>query len=198
MLANLTVTWMPLIPLMISSGNILTSTLDSHAPLCTKTVTVRLECKGFNDELASIKHDLCKLAQIKSHCSLAVQSSLPALNINHSSFTKPCTSFSFSSFQTLSQTDVLELTKGSPIKACPLDPVPASVFKYCLLSLLPVLTSIVNLSLQTGIISSSFESAQLTPIIKKANLDPESLSNYHTISSHNYVFCNPYFYLVSR
>ncbi len=47
--------------------------------------------------------------------------------------------------------------------------------------------AIVNLSLQTGVIPSSLESAQLTPIIKKANLDPGSLTNYWPISNLNYV-----------
>ncbi len=42
-------------------------------------------------------------------------------------------------------------------------------------------------SLQTGIIPSSLKAAQLTPIIKKANLDPESLSNYRPISNLNYI-----------
>ena len=36
-------------------NNTLTDTLDSHAPLRSKTVTVRPECKWFNNELSSTK-----------------------------------------------------------------------------------------------------------------------------------------------
>ena len=79
------------------------------------------------------------------------------------------------------------IIKGSPIEACPLDLVPASLFKACLPALLPTLTAIVNLSFQTGAIPSSLKVVQLSPIIKKANLDPESLANYLPISNLNYV-----------
>ena len=106
-----------------------------------------------------------------------IKSSLPAPGSNLNFFPEPPASSSFSSFKLLFQADVLELIKGSPIKACLLDPVPASLFKSCLPALLPALTSIVNQSLQTGVIPSSLKGAQLT-LTKKANLDPESLPAY--------------------
>ena len=58
--------------LLGSYDKVLTSMLDSHAPLHTKTITVRPECKWFNNSLGAIKHDLHKLEQIKHNSSLAV------------------------------------------------------------------------------------------------------------------------------
>ncbi len=107
--------------------------------------------------------------------------------MNQNNFPKPPASSTFSIFYPLSQTEVLELSKGSPIKACPHDPVPASPFRSRLSSLLPTLISIVNLFLQTGTIPTLLQSAQLTPIIKNVNLDPESLHNYHLISNFSYL-----------
>ncbi len=242
--------------LLGSYDKVLTSTLDNHAPVRTKTVTVRPECKWFNNSLGAIKRDLRKLEQVKNNSGLAVhelmfqaaakdyrkaktrrkieyfnslisessdnqgsvfriadtllhksseptlpahddpvtlaqdflaffddkvakiKSSLPVSDPNQNLFPEPPAPTTFSTFKLLSQAEVLELVKGSPIKACPLDPVPASLFKACLPALLPTLTSIVNLSLQSGVIPASLKAAQLSPIIKKANLDPESLSNY--------------------
>ena len=113
--------------------------------------------------------------------------SLPVSDPNQNLFPEPSASTAFSSFKLLSQAEVLELIKGSPIKACPLDLVPASLFKACLPALLPTITAIVNLSLQTGVIPTSLKVAQLSPIIKKTNLHPESLANYQPISNLNYV-----------
>ena len=100
----------------------------------------------FNDKVAKIK------------------SSLPVPDSNQNPFPEPSASSTFTSFKPLSQAEVLE-----PIKARPLDPIPASLFKSCLPALLPTLTAIVNQSLQTGVIPSSLKAAQLSPIIKKAN-----------------------------
>ena len=47
----------------------------------------------------------------------------------------------------------------------------------------PVITRLVNLSLTTGICSSSQKSAIITPLLNKASLDPVSLKNYRPVSS---------------
>ena len=151
-------------------ANLLHKSSEPTLPTHDYPVTLAQDFLSFFDE---------KVAKIKS--------SLPVPNPSTNSFPEPSASTTFSSFKLLSEADVLELIKGSPIKACPLDPVPASLFKSCLPALLLAPTSIVNLSLQTSIVPSSLKAAQLSPIIKKANLDPESLSNYRPISNLNYV-----------
>ncbi len=104
-----------------------------------------------------------------------IQASMPLLprhNASEKPFPEPAALSSFKEFEPLTPKQVLELINKSPIKSCPLDPVPADIFKSCLPALLPVLTSIVNLSLQTGVFPTQLKQVQLSPIIKKHNLDP--------------------------
>ena len=54
-------------------------------------------------------------------------------------------------------------------------------------ALLPVLTAIVNHSLQSGIFPDHLKQAQLSPILKKFNLDPETLNNYRPISNLSFI-----------
>ncbi len=58
----------------------------------------------------------------------------------------------------------------SPTKSCSPDPIPTSVMKQCLDLLLPVITSIINLSLSTGEFNSAKKLALITPLIKKLGL----------------------------
>lgn len=69
------------------------------------------------------------------------------------------------------------------IKSCPLDPVPASVLKQCTSVLLPVLTQIVNQSLNLAAFPDCFKLALLNPLLKKPTLDVEVLSNFRPISN---------------
>ena len=49
--------------------------------------------------------------------------------------------------------------------------------------LIDTITSIVNSSLREGRVPTSFKTAAITPLIKKANLDPEILKNYRPVSN---------------
>ena len=71
-------------------------------------------------------------------------------------------------------------------KCCSLDPIPTWLFKNCLPSLLPIVTNIVNQSLES-IMPSSYKEAVLTSILKKPNMDPEVLKNYRPVSNIPYV-----------
>lgn len=73
------------------------------------------------------------------------------------------------------------------LTSCELDPVPASVFSQCLPQLLPVITDIVNTSLQTGSFPSAFKTAIVRPLLKKHNLDPNNLSNYRPVSNLSFI-----------
>ncbi len=90
-------------------------------------------------------------------------------------------------FTVLSQKDVLDLIKGSPIRSSTIDPIPVDLFILSIPTLLPVLTQIINLSLQTGIFPTKLKHAQLSPILKKFNLDPDTLNNYRPISNLPYI-----------
>ena len=78
----------------------------------------------------------------------------------------------------LTLSDVSELLCKMTIKSCPLDPVPASVLKQCTSVLLPVMTQIVNLSLNLAALPDSFKLALFTlnPLLKKSTLDVEVFS----------------------
>ena len=59
-----------------------------------------------------------------------------------------------------------------PQKSCDLDPIPTSVFYDCLDEIIPVVTSITNKSLSSGIVPRCFKHALVKPLLKKASLDP--------------------------
>jgi len=54
----------------------------------------------------------------------------------------------------------------SPDKQGDLDPIPTSLLKECVNMLAPVITTIVNLSLDTGTFPSLFKQAVVTPLLK--------------------------------
>ena len=74
-----------------------------------------------------------------------------------------------------------------PTTSCVLDPLPTHLLKTNVDILSPVITRIVNLSLTTGKFPSSQKSSIITPFLKKASLDPESLKNYRPVSNLTFV-----------
>ena len=56
-------------------------------------------------------------------------------------------------------------------KSCELDPIPTSLVLECLDTVLSNMTSIINDSLTSGILPSSYKSAIVTPLLKKPSLD---------------------------
>ncbi len=71
----------------------------------------------------------------------------------------------------------------SGTKTCPLDPLPTILLNKCLGLLLPIITSIVNLSLKFGSMPADLKEALLTPLIKKLFMDSEILKNFRPISN---------------
>ena len=55
-----------------------------------------------------------------------------------------------------------------PTKSCSLDPVPTKVVKDCLDELVPLLTVIINQSLQSGVFPDVWKEALVTPTLKKS------------------------------
>ena len=102
-------------------------------------------------------------------------------------FPEPPSISSLSTFKTVSAKEVLDLIKHSPIKSSPLDPIPAAVFSKSYPTLINILVSIINLSLQDGHVPDLLKDAQLTPILKKHNLDRDVLNNYRPISNLSYL-----------
>ena len=84
-----------------------------------------------------------------------------------------------------------ELSKFSPTsedelsglasKSCSLDPVPASLLRYCIDDLLPIIKRVVNLSFNSASMPSSMKNAVLSPLLKKPSLDFEIFSNFRPV-----------------
>ena len=81
----------------------------------------------------------------------------------------------FVSFQTMSEDEVLKIIKSTPTKSCDLDPIPTSLVLDCISVLLTPITNIVNYYLQEGSFPSCFNTAHVTPLLKKLVLT-ETLS----------------------
>ena len=86
-------------------------------------------------------------------------------------------------FKLLLQDDVEQILRGMGTKSCPLDPIPTWLLKNCLIELLPMITTIVNLSLQTASFPKVLKTALVRPLLKKTSLDPDVLGNYRPVSN---------------
>ncbi|XP_076848845.1 uncharacterized protein LOC143496560 [Brachyhypopomus gauderio] len=94
----------------------------------------------------------------------------------------PTPPFSLTSFSPLSAETVLQLLTSSSPTTCPLDPIPSTLLQTISHELLPFISTIINNSLSSGIVPSSFKAARVVPILKKPNLDATNISNYRPVS----------------
>jgi hypothetical protein len=88
-----------------------------------------------------------------------------------------------SSFEQISEADVLSVIMESPNKQCDLDYLPTWLLKNCADSLAPFITRIVNKSLSSGVFPESWKHAKITPLIKKTGLDPSLPASYRPVSN---------------
>ena len=83
-----------------------------------------------------------KIATIRTELSNEATSSIQSREANE----KLC-HVEFTEFSVMSEREVESCVDTIGKKSCDLDPIPASILKECKSTLLPVLTSIVNMSL---------------------------------------------------
>ena len=88
-----------------------------------------------------------------------------------------------SQFQLVTEDTLHEVIMKCPSKSCSLDPMPTWLVKQHLPVLTPILTKIVNSSLSSGSFPSGLRKAIITPILKKASLDKNTLGNYRPVSN---------------
>jgi len=69
----------------------------------------------------------------------------------------------------------------------PLDLIPTKLLKSCIDSLLPPITTIINLSLAEGTFPASFKTAIVKPLLKKYSLPHDDLASYRPISNLNFI-----------
>ena len=84
---------------------------------------------------------------------------------------------------TYSDENVLGLIRGSTIKACALNPLPANIMRKCYSSLVPIFRRVINLSLSSGLLPKELKVALLSPLLKKLNADSEQFSNLPPVSN---------------
>ena len=84
-------------------------------------------------------------------------------------------------FPTTSVSDTCQLIFKSPSPSCVLDPVPTWLLKHIADDLAPFLTHLINSSITSGVVPRSMKHVIVTPVLKKANLNPDNLTNYRPI-----------------
>ena len=91
-----------------------------------------------------------------------------------------------SKFDLLSQEEVRDLVRASKKKTCSLDPIPTKLVFECLDILLPVITKIINYSLEHDVFPSAWKNALVFPLLKKDGLEP-IFKNYRPVSNLQYI-----------
>ena len=74
-----------------------------------------------------------------------------------------------SEFQPLSEEAVRKMAVAS-MKTCTLDPLPSSILLVCIEELLPVISRMVNVSLENGYFADDWKRAVVHPLLKKSGL----------------------------
>ena len=77
----------------------------------------------------------------------------------------------FTTFEPVTPDYVRKLIVNSPNKSCASDLVPTTIVKDCVDVLLPVVTTMINLSLKDGFFPDKWKEALAKPILKKPNAD---------------------------
>ena len=87
-------------------------------------------------------------------------------------------------FTLLTEHEVRKLIEAMPKKTCALNPMPTPFLVACIDTLLPVLTKIINLSLQNGIFADQWKCALVHPLLKKLGL---IFQNFRPVSNLQYI-----------
>ena len=90
-------------------------------------------------------------------------------------------------FESFTGVEIRKLLAKSASAFCELDPVPTELVKSCQDVLLTPVARIINVSLQTGVFPKSMKSARVKPLIKKQDLDCNTLKNYRHVSDLSFI-----------
>jgi len=116
------------------------------------------------------------------------RSSLLDLSIKQT-FNAPPPSFTnydgvlFSEFKPVTEKEIWDLIVTSSPNTFILDPLPTSIVKEQIDVSVPVITDIINMSLSSGTVPKQLKIAVVTPLLKKLNLDTNTLKNYRPVSN---------------
>ena len=118
-----------------------------------------------------------KITAIRSKMTANARSPSRDLQVTEST----TTDITFSNFTPLSEEAVKKLALACK-KSCELDPLPSSILSLHLDELLPVITRIVNLSLESGLFAGVWKNALVRPLLKKPGLEPIN-KNFRPVSN---------------
>jgi len=86
-------------------------------------------------------------------------------------------------FDPVTDDEVATLLKTVADKQCALDPVPTWLVKQCADILVPVITTMVNLSVSSATFPHSQKLARVLPLLKKPDMDVFDLKSYRPVST---------------
>ena len=86
-------------------------------------------------------------------------------------------------FTNISQREVEAIIGKMKPSTCSLDPFPTALLKTHITAISPLITTVINTSLQSGHVPPPLKTAIITPLLKKPTLDPEVHANYRPISN---------------
>ena len=89
----------------------------------------------------------------------------------------------FSSFTECRGEDLEKILTKMPSKTSSLDPVPVWLIKRSLPVLMPVLEHIINTSMATGQVPPGLKEGRITPVLKKTDLNTDTLKNYRPVTT---------------
>ena len=100
--------------------------------------------------------------------------------------TSTVTASCFFEFNLLSESEVFDLITSSSKKSCPLDPIPTKLLTKYVDVLLPPITKIINLSLDSGYFPRTWKCALVRPLLKKDGLPPV-FKNFRPVSNFSFI-----------
>ena len=68
-------------------------------------------------------------------------------------------------------------------KSCELDPIPVRILRACAASVLPTITNVLTISLETGFIPTVLKETIVEPLPKKSTLSLEDFNNFGPVSN---------------
>jgi hypothetical protein len=81
--------------------------------------------------------------------------------------------------------EVVKLLNAMPAKSSPMDFVPTSVLKRCKGVFAPLIARLANMSFSHGLFPAQFKLAQVSPLLKKAEMDVNDPASFRPISNLN-------------
>ena len=125
-----------------------------------------------------------KIVRIRSEIGRS-RDTLADLDTVKNEFSQINSVFSDTFTQTTSE-EVRKVITSMSTVTCDLDPIPTNILKSCCDELLPVITDIVNLSLQNGQVPSDLKRAIIKPLVASRLTDYLDKNNLHNVTQSAY------------